>query len=146
MRKLVPGRGSQRAPGAASGAAVSGSALKTTTISSAAVLTNAQGFTLYWFAPDTATTSNCNGSCARIWPPVKGPATAGPGVPGTLSTIARSDGATQATYDGHPLYTYVGDTRPGQANGNGINASGRVWHEVTASRAPAPASPPGAGG
>jgi len=110
------------------------------------VLTNAQGFTLYWFAPDTATTSRCTGSCAQIWPPVKGPATAGPGVAGTLGTIARPDGAIQAAYDGHPLYAYAGDTRPGQANGNGINASGGLWHEVTASGAAAPASSPGAGG
>jgi predicted lipoprotein with Yx(FWY)xxD motif len=133
-------------PGAASGAAASGSALKTTTINGAAVLTNAQGFTLYSFAPDTATTSNCNGNCAQIWPPVKGPAIAGPGISGTLGTIARSDGATQASYNGHPLYTYVGDTRAGQANGNGINASGGVWHEVTASGAAASAPSPGAGG
>ena len=118
-------------PGAVSGAAVSGSALKTMTISGAAVLTNAQGFTLYWFAPDTATTSKCNGSCAQIWPPVKGPATARPGVPGKLSTIARSDGATQATYNGHPLYTSVGDNHPGQANGNNLNLNGGLWHEVT---------------
>jgi predicted lipoprotein with Yx(FWY)xxD motif len=111
---------------------VSGSALKTTAISGATVLTNAQGFTLYSFAPDTATTSQCNGSCAQIWPPVKGPATAGPGVPGTLGTIARSDGATQATYNGHPLYTYAGDTSPGQANGNNLDLNGGLWHEVTA--------------
>jgi len=123
-------------PGTVSGAAVSGSALKTTTISGAAVLTNAQGFTLYWFAPDTATTSQCKGSCAQIWPPVKGPATSGPGVPGMLSTIARSDGTTQATYDRHPLYTYVGDTRPGQANGNNLNLNGGLWHEVTAGAGP----------
>jgi predicted lipoprotein with Yx(FWY)xxD motif len=122
--------------GAASGAAVSGGALKTTTISGAAVLTNAQGFTLYWFAPDTATTSQCNGSCARIWPPVKGPATAGPSVPGTLSTIARSDGTTQAAYNGRPLYTYVGDTGPGQANGNNLNLNGGLWHEATAGAGP----------
>jgi predicted lipoprotein with Yx(FWY)xxD motif len=141
-----PGAAAGAPPGAASGAAAPGSTLKTTTINGAAVLTSAQGFTLYWFAPDTAATSKCNGSCAEIWPPVKGPATARPGVPGTLATIARSDGATQATYDGHPLYTYVGDTRPGQASGNGINASGGVWHEVTASGAAAPASSPGAGG
>jgi predicted lipoprotein with Yx(FWY)xxD motif len=95
------------------------------------VLTNARGFTLYWFAPDTATTSQCNGSCAQIWPPVKGPANAGPGVSGTLATIARSDGATQAAYNGHPLYTYVGDTLPGQANGNNLNLNGGLWHEVT---------------
>ena len=131
-----PSTAASAPPGAASGAAVSGSALKTTTISGAAVLTNAQGFTLYWFAPDTATTSKCNGSCAQFWPPVNGPATAGPGVPGTLSTIARSDDTTQATYDGHPLYTYVGDTRPGQANGNNLNLNGGLWHEVTAGVGP----------
>ena len=116
------------------------------TISGAAVVTNAGGFTLYWFAPDTATKSNCNGSCAQIWPPVKGPATAGTGVTGTLGTITRSDGSTQATYNGHPLYTYTADTAPGQANGNGINASGGVWHEVTVSGAAGRASSPSSGG
>ena len=51
-------------------------------------------------------------------------------------------GSTQATYTGHPLYTYTADTAPGQANGNGINASGGVWHEVTVSGTAAPASSP----
>jgi predicted lipoprotein with Yx(FWY)xxD motif len=134
--------GSGGTSGTSSSPASSGSALNTTQISGVTVLTNAKGFTLYWFAPDTSTKSNCNGSCAQIWPPVKGPATAGSGVTGKLGTITRSDGSTQATYDGHPLYTYIADTAPGQANGNGINASGGVWHEVTASGAPAPASSP----
>jgi hypothetical protein len=81
------------------------------------------------------------GSCATYWPPVKGPATAGSGVTGTLGTITRPDGTTQATYDGHPLYTYLGDTAPGQAKGNGLNASGGVWYEMTVSGAtPAPAA------
>jgi predicted lipoprotein with Yx(FWY)xxD motif len=124
---------------AASPVSGSSSALKTATIGGATVLTNAKGFTLYSFVPDTATKSNCNGSCATYWPPVKGPATAGPGVTGTLGTITRSDGSVQATYDGHPLYTYVSDTAPGQATGNGINASGGVWHEVAVSGAAAPA-------
>jgi predicted lipoprotein with Yx(FWY)xxD motif len=117
-----------------------GSALKTTTISGATVLTNAKGSTLYWFAPDTSTTSNCNGTCATYWPPVKGPVAAGSGVTGTLATITRADGSSQATYNGHPLYTYAADTSPGQATGNGLNASGGVWHEVTVSGSPAPAS------
>ena len=121
--------------------ASTGSALKTASISGATVLTNAKGFTLYWFVPDTSTKSNCNGSCATIWPPVKGPATAGTGVTGKLTTITRSDGSMQATYNGHPLYTYTGDTAPGQNNGNGLNASGGIWHEVTVSgSAPAPKS------
>ncbi len=120
-------------------------ALKTTKISGETVVTNAKGFTLYWFVPDTPTTSNCNGSCASFWPPVPGPATAGAGVTGKLSTIQRSDGATQASYEGHPLYTYVADTAPGQAKGNGINLSGGVWHEMTASGATAPSSSPSSG-
>jgi predicted lipoprotein with Yx(FWY)xxD motif len=111
----------------------SGQALKTTTIHGVTVLTNAKGFTLYWFAPDTPTKSVCNGSCAQYWPPVPGHVTAGPGVTGTLGTITRSDGASQATYNGHPLYTYVSDTAPGQANGNNLNLNGGLWHEVTVS-------------
>ncbi len=138
--------GSGGGSGTSSSPASSGSALKTTQISGVTVLTSAQGFTLYWFVPDTSAKSNCNGSCAQIWPPVKGPAAAGSGVTGKLGTITRSDGSTQATYGGHPLYTYTADTAPGQANGNGINASGGVWHEVTASGAPAPASSSGGGG
>jgi predicted lipoprotein with Yx(FWY)xxD motif len=133
------------AAGASSPAASSSAApLKSTTINGTTVLTNAAGFTLYWFVPDTSTTSKCTGSCATYWPPVKGPATAGSGVTGTLGTITRPDGTTQATYDGHPLYTYAGDTAPGQANGNGKNLSGGVWHEVTASGSAAPASSPSA--
>ena len=113
-----------------------------TTISGTQVLTNSAGFTLYWFVPDTRTTSMCTGSCATYWPPVKGPATAGSGVTGTLGTITRPDGTTQATYHGHPLYTYAGDTTPGQGEGNGLNVSGWVWHEVTVSGAAPPASSP----
>ena len=109
------------------------------------MVTNAQGFTLCSFAPDTASMSKCNGACAQIWPPVTGPAAAGPGVTGRLGTITRADGSKQAAYDGHPLYTYTADTAPGQANGNGIGVNGGVWHEVTASGA-APASPSGGSG
>ena len=123
----------------------SGTALKTATVSGTTVLTNAQGFTLYWFGPDTASKSNCTGSCAQFWPPEKGPATAGAGVTGTLGTVARSDGTVQATYDGHPLYTYTADTAAGQANGNGLNVNGGVWHEVTVSGS-APATTPTSGG
>ncbi len=108
-------------------------ALKTVRIGAVMVLTDANGRTLYWFAPDTAARSACYGSCAAYWPPVKGPAAAGPGVTGKLSVLTRSDGSVQAAYDGHPLYTYVGDSAPGQANGNGINLNGGLWHEVTAS-------------
>jgi predicted lipoprotein with Yx(FWY)xxD motif len=107
--------------------------LKTEKTGGVSVLTNAKGFTLYWFAPDTPTKSNCNGSCAGYWPPVTGTPAAGPGVTGKLGTIKRSNGATQATYDGHPLYTYVADTAPGQVHGNNVNLNGGLWHEVTVS-------------
>jgi predicted lipoprotein with Yx(FWY)xxD motif len=131
---------SGRSVSSAAAVAASSSALKTAKIGSATVVTNARGFTLYWFAPDTATKSNCNGSCAHFWPPVKGPAAAGSGVTGTLATIKRADGSVQATWNGHPLYTYVGDTAPGMAKGNGLNLSGGVWHEVTVVGTAAPAA------
>ena len=126
-------------PAAGASSSSSGTTLMVRTIGGAQVLTNSAGLTLYSFAPDTSTTSKCTGSCATFWPPVKGPVTAGSGVTGTLGVITRPDGTMQATYDGHPLYTYVGDSAPGQNKGNGLNLSGGVWHEVTVSgAAPAP--------
>src|SRR6266851_9819538 len=113
--------------GSSSTAAAGGNTVSERTIGSQQVLTNSAGMTMYWFAIDTSTASKCTGSCATYWPPVKGPLTAGSGVTGTLGTITRSDGSTQATYDGHPLYTYAGDSAPGQAGGNGKNLSGGVW-------------------
>ena len=129
---------SSSASGSSSPAAAAANTVKTATIAGVTVLTNSKGLTLYSFAPDTSTTSKCTGSCAVSWPPVQGPATAA-GVTGTFSTITRSDGSTQATFDGHPLYTFVGDTAPGQAKGNGLNAFGGLWHEITTSGAAAPA-------
>ena len=114
--------------------AVAGTSLKTTTIGGTTVLTNAKGFTLYSFAPDTPASSKCYGSCAVYWPPVTGTTAAGQGLPGKVTTITRTDGSHQLTYNGHPLYTYIGDTAPGQARGNNLNLNGGLWHEVRASR------------
>ncbi len=121
-------------PAPAATATGTGTVLKTTTIGGTTVLTNAKGFTLYSFAPDTPAASKCYGSCAVYWPPVTGTAAASPGVPGRIGTIKRTDGSEQLTYNGHPLYTYIADTAPGQARGNNINLNGGVWHEVPASR------------
>jgi predicted lipoprotein with Yx(FWY)xxD motif len=126
----LAGAGSSGGGGAPSSNAASGGELRTTTIGGVTVLTNAAGRTLYWFAPDSSTKSVCYGSCAAYWPPISGGVTAGPGVTGKLATIARTGGGTQATYNGHPLYTYVGDSGPGQANGNNLNLNGGLWHEV----------------
>jgi|HubBroStandDraft_1064217.scaffolds.fasta_scaffold42581_2 predicted lipoprotein with Yx(FWY)xxD motif len=104
--------------------------LKVTHIGGQTVLTDAKGLTLYSFAPDSPGKSACYGDCATYWPPVLGDPSAGPGVTGTLGTITRNGGAVQATYDGHPLYTYVGDSAPGQDGGNNLNLNGGLWHIV----------------
>src|ERR1700758_1066998 len=125
------GNSSSAAPAAAAG----GNTVTEKTIGGQQVLVDSKGMTLYWFAIDTSAKSNCSGSCATYWPPVTGPVTAGSGVTGTLGTITRADGTKQATYDGHPLYTYIGDTAAGQAKGNGLNLSGGLWYEMTVSGA-----------
>jgi predicted lipoprotein with Yx(FWY)xxD motif len=136
----TPAAAGSSSAAASSPAASGGTTLAAKTIGSQQVVTNSAGMTVYWFAPDTSTTSKCTGSCATFWPPVKGPVTAGSGVTGTLGTITRSDGTKQATYDGHPLYTYVGDKSPGQATGNGKNLSGGLWWEMTVSGSTPPAA------
>ena len=108
----------------------SGQTLDARTIGGKAVLTNSSGLTLYTFAPDSLNKSVCYGDCATYWPPVPGNMSAGPGVTGTIGTITRTDGTKQATYDGHPLYTYIGDHAPGQDGGNNINLNGGYWHIV----------------
>ena len=113
--------------------AATGTGLTTATIGGSTVLANAKGFTLYSFAPDTPATSKCYGSCAAYWPPVTGSPAAAAGLPGTVGTIKRSDGSAQLTYNGHPLYTYIGDSAPGQAKGNNLNLNGGLWHEVRVS-------------
>jgi predicted lipoprotein with Yx(FWY)xxD motif len=139
-----PAAGSSTSPATSAGsssaapssAAAAGQAqLKTTHASLGTVLTDAKGFALYWFAPDTSTSSKCDGACAAAWPPVIGTPAAASSVtlPGKLGTITRSDGSTQATYNGHPLYTFKGDSAAGQVNGNGVNGFGGLWYAVTAS-------------
>ena len=113
--------------------ASAGAGLKTATIGGTKVLTNAQGRTLYSFAPDTPTTSKCYSGCAAYWPPVLGTAAAGAGLPGKVTTITRTNGSHQLTYNGHPLYTYIGDSAAGQDNGNKLNINGGLWLVVPVS-------------
>jgi predicted lipoprotein with Yx(FWY)xxD motif len=96
------------------------------------VLVTGKGVTLYLFEKDKkgGGKSTCAGSCAKFWPPLitKGKPVARGGVKSSLlGTIKRSDGTSQATYAGWPLYTYTGDSRPGQANGTGLTAFGGTW-------------------
>jgi predicted lipoprotein with Yx(FWY)xxD motif len=119
---------------ATSGTDTAGSVLGTERVDGVTLLTDDDGYTLYWFGPDTPTKSACNDACARQFRPLTGPAIAGTGVTGVVGTIERSDGSLQATYDGHPLYAAAVDSGPGQTRGNGTRADGGAWHEVTAGR------------
>jgi predicted lipoprotein with Yx(FWY)xxD motif len=146
----APAPGGTSAAAHASAAPSPGGMVMARKIGKVTVLTNDKGFTLYSFGPDTPTKSACNGACVHYWPPLKGPVTAGPGVTGKLGTIKRSDGSMQATYNGHPLYTFIGDTKPGQDKGNNLILSGGIWHVVPASgmtaRAPSMSHSPSGGG
>jgi predicted lipoprotein with Yx(FWY)xxD motif len=86
------------------------------------VLTGPSGMTLYTHAGDSATSSTCAGACATAWPPLTstGQPSAGPGVTGKVGTLTRSDGTTQVTYAGLPLYYWQGDTKAGDVTGNGV--------------------------
>lgn len=95
---------------------------------SVTVLTNAQGMTLYYRTSDTAS-SVCSGSCASAWPPLLSSSVppSASSLPGKLTVLTDANGS-QVEYNGHPLYTYSGDSGPGQMNGQGIAG---VWFVVT---------------
>jgi predicted lipoprotein with Yx(FWY)xxD motif len=100
------------------------------------ILVNSQGRTVYLFKADTGTKSNCMGACAAAWPPLlaKGKATAGTGLTASkLGTTTRSGGTRQVTYNGHPLYLFIKDQKPGQTNGQGVTAFGAPWFALTSS-------------
>jgi predicted lipoprotein with Yx(FWY)xxD motif len=129
--------------------------VKTATISGLGkVLVNGSGLTLYRFTSDKRGSSSCTGGCAAIWPPViatgKAKPVAGKGaIASKLGTIKRSNGQTQVTYGGYPLYRFAADTKAGQAKGEGIEgtwfavaSSGTLVKAEAASATPAPTPAP----
>jgi predicted lipoprotein with Yx(FWY)xxD motif len=123
----------ESAPGAESGAGVVslGNVQKL-----GMVLVDSNGMTLYDFHKDKGTTSSCYGPCAEGWPPMlsEGEPTVGNGaISSKLGTTERKDGTTQVTYAGHPLYTFVEDKKPGEANGNDVSAFGAQWYALKGS-------------
>ena len=117
----------------ATGAEGSSVVIKAAGVHGTSVLTNRHGYTLYWFAPDSSTTSHCYSTCAAYWPPLIGAPSPSAGITGTFATVKRTNGAEQVTYNGHPLYTYVGDSAPGQATGNRLRLNGGWWYEMKVS-------------
>jgi len=113
----------------------SGSVIKIATVTvdgtSESVLTNAQGLTLYFRTSDAPPSTVCSGGCASAWPPLvmsgSTVPTSAASLPGKLTIVADANG-NQVEYNGHPLYTYSGDTASGQTTGEGV---GGVWHVAT---------------
>jgi predicted lipoprotein with Yx(FWY)xxD motif len=135
-------------PAAAGGGTTANVAVAVSTANNAklgTILVNGKGFTLYRFTKDSMNTATCTGGCAKVWPPLmasgSGLPAAGTGVTG-LGTIAVA-GGRQVTYKGMPLYTYVGDSSPGQTNGQGIDGD---WFAVTTKSSAATTTTAPAGG
>jgi predicted lipoprotein with Yx(FWY)xxD motif len=137
------GGGKTSSSAAASSASASSGAGSSATLAAAGsglgqILVDSAGRTLYLFQADSGTTSNCTGACATAWPPLRvhGTAQPGMGVTGSLvGTAPRSDGDAQVTYAGHPLYTFTGDKKAGDTNGEGVTAFGGAWMAVAPSGA-----------
>ncbi|MFY9669551.1 MAG: hypothetical protein WAK83_17915 [Trebonia sp.] len=132
--------GSSSPAGASSSSAAAGGSGSTviTTVSSSAgtFLANSSGHAVYLWTKDSNGMSACSGACAGAWPPVTttGTVTAsGEAKSSDLSTITRSDGTKQVTYDGHPLYFFSGDSGPGMASGQGNDGFGAKWWLVSPS-------------
>ncbi|HEY7150927.1 MAG TPA: hypothetical protein VH391_04540 [Solirubrobacterales bacterium] len=141
------GSGSNTATASPSTSPASGAGMATIAMANnpqlGSILTDSQGNTVYAFAKDSNGMSNCSGACASVWPPVttSGKPTTGNGVVGSkLGTTKRSDGSTQVTYAGRPLYTYTADSGPGDTAGNGINEFGGLWYAVRPNGSSAPAT------
>ena len=122
---------------AGAGTAIAGSApwVKTGKTSLGTVLTNASGRTLYLFEGDTKTKLGCNGGCLKAWPPLlaSGSASAAGGASKSALATTRRGSSKQVTYDGHPVYTYSGDSKAGQVWGEGLKLNGKLWYAISPS-------------
>ena len=110
--------------------------VSTASTSLGTILVDSQGRTLYLFKADNGTKSACSGACASAWPPLRAgakPTVGGGATASELGTTQRSDGKPQVTYNGHPLYTYIGDSKPGDVNGQGLTAFGAAWFALSPS-------------
>jgi len=124
------------APAGSGAPATASGALRAASTSAGTVLVDPAGKTLYVFAADSQGHSACTGGCAQYWPPEAAGSLAGThpsGVTATLGTLTRADGTAQLTVNGLPVYTYAADSAPGQAKGQGVNASGGLWWVLTSS-------------
>jgi predicted lipoprotein with Yx(FWY)xxD motif len=113
------------------------------------ILVDSHGRTLYLFRSDSGTNSACTGACTIDWPPLRAtgkPTVGGGATASSVATSARADGKPQVTYNGHPLYLFSGDQKPGDANGEGVNAFGGLWYVLSSAgnqivgSAPSPAT------
>jgi predicted lipoprotein with Yx(FWY)xxD motif len=117
--------------------AISSGSLATVRVEKSAlgeIIVDAQGRTLYLFKADSGHGSACERACAAAWPPLLArgnPRVADGANLSLLSTIRRSSSARQLTYNGHPLYLYGGDQKPGDVNGQGVTAFGAPWYTLS---------------
>src|SRR5713226_3667476 len=98
------------------------------------ILVDGKGITVYLFVKDTGQSSTCYTSCAQVWPPVltNGAPVAGTGATASLlGTTTRTDGKTEVTYNGHPLYYFVTDKKPGDTTGQGVTSFGEIWYVMS---------------
>lgn len=120
--------------------ATPGAVLGTQNLDGGPAFVNAQGFAVYEFSGDGNDQSNCTGSCANVWPPVAPPN--GVTLTSPWSSFKRSGGSAQLAYQGHPLYTFVGDTQPGEVTGNGVQGFSLARPAASGSSTPTPAPSP----
>jgi predicted lipoprotein with Yx(FWY)xxD motif len=122
--------------GSASASQTTSGKVSTASTALGTVLVDSQGRTVYLFKADSGTKSACSGACASAWPPLRvsaKPTAGGRATASKLGTTQRSDGQPQITYNGHPLYTYIGDSKPSDVNGQGLTAFGAAWFALSPS-------------